>query len=422
MTITNEEIKQFIRENLIYLNGNYQAGADKFNITAERFRHQSRAVRKEMEQNASTKSEPTKEKTSFKQTGDNAELESDGRIRTLEELIATAKVDLTEWDIERHVINKWDVTNSEGTTYENWQVKAWMKKVSKDKQDWSKIEKEVIERLNSHSPIYNPFDRYKNGDHLLVIDPADIHIGKYASKYETGEAYNIEIAKQRLREGIHGIVQKAQGVNIEKILLILGNDWLHIDNPKSTTTSGTFQNSDGMFHDMYLALYEVMVEIMDTLLVEFDIDVEFNPSNHDYMSGWMFCKTLEAHYRLCKNVTFNSGIGHRKYYKYGNNLIATSHGDGCKMQDMPLLMANEAPQMWAETKFRYVYLHHVHHKQVHKFQSGKDYIGVTVEYLRSPSSSDSWHHRNGYVGAKKAIEAFLHSKEDGQIMRLTHYV
>jgi hypothetical protein len=41
--------------------------------------------------------------------------------------------------------------------------------------------------------------------------------------------------------------------------------------------------------------------------------------------------------------------------------------------------------------------------------------------MRSPSSSDSWHHRKGYTGAYKAVEAFVHNKECGQVARLTHY-
>ena len=102
-------------------------------------------------------------------------------------------------------------------------------------------------------------------------------------------------------------------------------------------------------------------------------------------------------------------------------MIGTNHGDGAKMENIPLLMAQEQPQMWANTKYRYCYLHHIHHKQRNQFMNGKDYIGVTIEYLRSPSSSDSWHHRNGYTGNKKAIEGFIHHKEYGQIARLTHY-
>jgi len=81
---------------------------------------------------------------------------------------------------------------------------------------------------------------------------------------------------------------------------------------------------------------------------------------------------------------------------------------------LPLLMAQEFPVEWSQTKHRYVYTHHVHHKM------SKDFIGVTVESLRSPSGTDSWHHRNGYQHAPKAIEGFIHHKEHGQIARLTH--
>ncbi len=84
-------------------------------------------------------------------------------------------------------------------------------------------------------------------------------------------------------------------------------------------------------------------------------------------------------------------------------------------------MAQEKSKDWADTKFRYWYLHHLHHKIKYKWQDAKDYIGVTVEYLRSPSSSDSWHHRKGYCGVPKAVEGFIHEKETGQVARLVHY-
>ena len=51
----------------------------------------------------------------------------------------------------------------------------------------------------------------------------------------------------------------------------------------------------------------------------------------------------------------------------------------------------------------------------------KDFIGVTVEYMRSPSSADSWHYRKGYTGAPLACEGFIHEKKTGQVARLTHY-
>lgn len=280
----------------------------------------------------------------------------------------------------------------------------------------------IQEKITSHAPNYKTFEREKTkNNNLLVIDPADSHFGKLSSSYETGESYNINVAKQRFKEGITGIISKSKGFGINKVLFIIGNDVLHYDTPKRQTTSGTPQDTDVMFYDMFNAALESHVEIIESLITEYDVDIIFCPSNHDYQSGWMFAQTLSAWFRNAKNVNIDASISHRKYYQYGQNLISASHGDGAKMTDMPLLMANEAPKLWANTTYRYVYLHHIHHKQRNVFQSSKDYIGVTVEYLRSQSSSDSWHYRNGYVGAKKAVEGFVHSFEHGQIARLTHY-
>jgi len=69
-----------------------------------------------------------------------------------------------------------------------------------------------------------------------------------------------------------------------------------------------------------------------------------------------------------KNVTFDTTIKHRKYYKYGYNLIGTTHGDGAKEQDLVYLMAHESKD-WSTTEYRYWYLHHIHHHKKIKYQS-----------------------------------------------------
>lgn len=285
------------------------------------------------------------------------------------------------------------------------------------------LEQLYLDKLKNHKPNYEGFKFKGNDDnHLLVIDIADAHFGKLSSAYETGDNYNLEIAKKRVYKGVEGILNKAKGFGIDRVLFVIGNDVLHIDSPYAKTTAGTFQNTDGMFYDMFNVAFDVYVNIIESLAVSFYVDVVFNPSNHDYMLGWTFSQKLQAWFKDVKHITFNCDMSHRKYYQYGVNLIGTTHGDGARMENLPLLMAQESPKLWSETKYRYCYLHHIHHKQVNKFQSGKDYIGVTVEYLRSPSSSDSWHHRNGFTGNKKAIEGFIHHKEYGQIARITHYV
>lgn len=49
-------------------------------------------------------------------------------LRTLEDALKFCKVDLTVWEVERHLFNSWDVTNAGGVTHTNYQVKIWFVK------------------------------------------------------------------------------------------------------------------------------------------------------------------------------------------------------------------------------------------------------------------------------------------------------
>jgi hypothetical protein len=280
---------------------------------------------------------------------------------------------------------------------------------------------EFITALKGHSPDYKTINRVKSKDpHLLVVDIADLHIGKLGAESQNSTSYNVDIAIQRATEGVQGILDKTIGFDIDKILFVVGNDVLHTDNSFGTTTRGTKQDTDGMWFDNYKRARALYVGIIEMLLNVADVHIVHNPSNHDYVTGFMLADSLFAWFRNSENVTFDITNAHRKYFQYGMNLIGTSHGDGAKMDEMPLLMANEAKVMWAETEHRYIYLHHIHHKQDYRFAKGRDYNGVNVEYLRSPSSADDYHHKQGYTHAPKAIEGFVHHKEFGQVARVTH--
>ena len=280
--------------------------------------------------------------------------------------------------------------------------------------------KSIEDLISNYSPSYPHIDYPKREDgHLLIINPADVHIGKYADALETGEDYNIEIAKERVREGVKGILRNAEGFPIEKILFCIGNDILHTDNTMGSTTRLTPQDTDGKWFRHFTEALELYVEIVEMLIQIAPVDCVHSMSNHDYMSGFHLAHALKSWYRNTDSVYVDADPKHRKYYSWKNSLIGLTHGDGAKLNNLPLHMAQEEPKMWAETKYRYWYLHHLHHKQRYKFMSSFDNIGVTVEFLRSPSGSDSWHYQKGYTGSIKAVEGFIHNKY-GQIAHLTH--
>lgn len=288
--------------------------------------------------------------------------------------------------------------------------------------NYEQIRTEMISEMKKLSPKVDKYKRKNNKDpHCLVLDIADLHIGKLATKDGSNDNYNVDVAIDRAIKGSIQLIDKSEPYNIDKIFFIIGNDVLHIDNAKTrTTTSGTPQDTDGMWYDNFKIARGVYCHIINMLSTIADVEVIHCPSNHDYMTGFMLADAVHCYFHNNKNITFNVDNNHRKYTKYGKNMLMFSHGDGCKIDQIPYLSAHESSQIWYETKYRYGYLHHIHHKDYFKFRSGKDYIGMTVEYLRSPSGTDRWHADNGYTGAKVALEAFIHHPENGQVCRLTH--
>ena len=309
----------------------------------------------------------------------------------------------------------WKKTKEESIFVKNPLYKEQLEK------DFEVLKSDLIKEIKKYSPSYPKIKREKtNEGHLLVIDIADLHINKYASAELTGAEYNSKIAVERALEGTRGLLQKSIGFNIDRILFVIGNDVLNTDNLTKGTTKNTPQDTDVSWFEAFKIAKECYVKCIELCLGVADVDVVHCPSNHDQMSGCFLAETLATHFRLSENITFNTSPAYRKYYQYYNNLIELEHGDKGKVANLPLVIAQSVPKMWAETKFRYGYLHHVHHSDKTQYQSSKDYIGINITYLRSPSSADIWHSDNSYLNMV-AVEGFIHSKDNGRVSHLTHY-
>ena len=280
-----------------------------------------------------------------------------------------------------------------------------------------------------------------DGECLLVIDLADVHVGKLCVETETGYTYSREVAVQRMVEGTRELIRKASGMGVGRILFVLGNDILHVDNSKSTTTSGTNQDTHGTIHQLYRDAFAGYVKCIELARLTAPVDLIFCPSNHDWLTGWCLAREVGAWFRNAPDVTatdYNLSEKHRKYYRFESNLIGITHGDGAKEADLYPLMMTEARPHIADCSHRYWYVHHLHHKirkqaGVLSHKREKDHIGMTmmhsargsmegdnvqIEYVRSMSPPDGWHDRNGYVN-RQAVECFVHHPYDGQDGRFT---
>lgn len=241
---------------------------------------------------------------------------------------------------------------------------------------------------------------------LLEVPIVDLHVGKLGWAPEVGESYDYKIARKRFESTVDDVFARAENINIEKILLPIGNDYFHYDNIEVTTTAGTQQDTDTRWQQLYSIGYEMLVRAIDKFELLAPVEVIHVPGNHDWMTSWQAMKYLWAWYHDNDRVHVNTDPKSRKYFEYGKNLIGYTHGDKEKKRLFGNMQV-EAPQAWGRTKYREWHTGHLHSEQV------KEEHGVIVRTLSSITGPDSWHFTNGYIGALAKHQTFLWHKEKG---------
>ena len=350
------------------------------------------------------------EKATFEEKKDTATAESkSANIRTLDDLVKVCNIDLDVWEIERYIVNKWEVAakGNDGVMNHSplYQVKAWLKKKEVTKA------KEVIKLFKSElNNIARPVvKRNSSGKHIYEISIPDLHLSKLCWGKETGyEDYDIKIASNLFKEAMHYLISKVDLHTIDKVVLPIGNDFFNSEGLSGMTTKGTRQDDDSRWPKSFQVGCNLIAEVVDELSEKVNVDIIIVPGNHDFERCFYLGEFLSAWYRNNEAVVIDNSPTSRKYISFGKNLILFTHGNEEKAANLPLLMATENPK-FSECKFRTAHLGHFHGTEM------KEYNGVKVRILPSLCAPDAWHSNKGYVGNIRSATAFLYDEDRGEV-------
>lgn len=368
---------------------------------------------------------PGKAKETLDVKGDTATFEAvlNKRVQSLDDLVKVAKIDLKEWEVKEWICNKWEVAakvdNSNLKVQDLWQVKAWLKK-NKPAIDLKELKEKLLKEIKSNAPVYKKI-KYKAFDDpvLMEVNLFDFHFGKLTWGKETGDNYDLKIAKKLFADCVEKIIMYAEMFRVERILFPIGNDFFNVNSGNQTTYSGTPQSEDDRWKKTFVEGWKLLQRSIDTLTQYAPVDILVVPGNHDLESTFYMGEVLAAYYNNNPNVKVDNSPPLRKYYRYGDNLIGFAHGKDEKIQDLPMIMANERSIDFGITKYREWHLGDKHHKKEIKWIATEEIKGVTVRILRSLSTTDQWHYQKGYVGNIRAGEAFIWHKKKGLICNLS---
>lgn len=347
-------------------------------------------------------------------------------ITSLEQALKFFDVDTEQYEVEKYLINSWDVTSKQGKRT-NYQVKVWLKKRSAEELTVEDITNEYIEAVKD---AINGWDlrttppKKSDSNNLFVPCIFDLHLGKLAWGEETGEDYDYKIAVKRFKTAIEDLIAKAEGYTVERVLFPVGNDIYNSDKAKPfpQTTNGTPQMDDLRWQKLFRTGVEIITWAVGRLCTIAPVDVVTVFSNHDHERVFYLGETLSAVFEGNQYVTVDNTPRVRKYYRWGQTLIGLAHGHNEKPQDLPLTMAQEAKDSWNKTFYREWLLGHLHHGKKLQTETAKDYRGVIVTYLTSPSASDAWHFERNFVGAIKGAEAYIYNKDEGKVGVVIHNI
>lgn len=194
------------------------------------------------------------------------------------------------------------------------------------------------------------------------------------------------------------------------VLFIIGQDMLHNDNFRGTTTKGTVIDKVDMHRawDDALRFYDPLIN--KALSRSDHVHIMYSKGNHDETMSWCFVQMLKSRY---PDASFDDQFKERKAHMLGRNFIGVNHGDKQNEKELTENFVVEFPLEFSSATNREVYVGHKHAEWV------LDRGGVLLRRMPTRNLIDGYHDDNGYTKAHKRFQVLEYSETQTECI---HYV
>lgn len=291
-------------------------------------------------------------------------------------------------------------------------VRAQWVKTTTDQQAQQEAIEAAVLAMSSQLPRVAP--RKASGvwstDLLTAYPIGDPHIGMYSWAAETGEDWDLELARNVHCRAMDALVQAAPAT--EQAIIVNLGDALHYDSMEAKTPrSGHMLDADGRYAKVIdVAVMTIRQCIESALTKHKSVHVVNVRGNHDETGAMWLARLLAIAYEREPRVTVDVTPSVFNYYRWGKVLIGMHHGHSCKPEKLPGVMAADRASDWGECSWRYWWQGHIHH------ESKKEYPGVSVESFNTLAAKDAYANDGGWRSGRTMQAIVLH-REHGEVAR-----
>jgi len=287
----------------------------------------------------------------------------------------------------------------------------WVKS-REDKQNAEQIKEAFLDAFRDDIPRIEPASLPHPTDEqfLNVYVYGDPHIGMRSWAEETGQDHDLNTAEALFTACHNDLVARAPSATT-CILLNLG-DYFHADDSSNMTArSGHSLDVDGRYAKVRKVGFRILRSMIQMCLQKHEQVIVWNLiGNHDDHSAIDLSLWLQVAYELEPRVHIETSASKFYYRQFGSVMLAATHGDTVKPEQMAQVMACDQAVMWGQCTHRYAHLGHVHHKSL------KDLPGVAVETHRILQPNDLWAHNAGYRSQRDA-QCITYHRAHGEYAR-----
>lgn len=292
------------------------------------------------------------------------------------------------------------------------QAAQWVKVDADKKLQGELLMQSLVAALESYKGCSEKYNAPKVCDsELLAVYPfGDPHIGMYSWATETGADFDCDIAERSMIGAVDYLCDASPPAGTAIVLSV--GDTFHCDNKDNKSLNhGHSFDIDTRWSRVLEIGVKIMIRCIDRALQKHKkVIFKAMKGNHDWHGADALGIALKLFYANNQRVTVDTGPAYYWYHKHGEVLIGATHGNTCKPELLPAVMADDVHEWWGQTKHRYWYTGHVHNHQV------KEFRGVTFESFRTLAARDAWHAEKGYKSGRD-MYAIIHDSRHGEIYR-----
>lgn len=288
----------------------------------------------------------------------------------------------------------------------------WVKSALDDEKRIEFVKQAIVALTEDIKGAAKPIPQptVKRDDLLCVYPLGDPHIGMHAWGKETGDDFDLTIAKRLTMSAVDRLVESAPPSDTA-LLLPLGDVFHANDQTNATPAHKHPLDVDGRFVKVLHVGIQTFRYAVERLLEKHQkVVVRFVSGNHDPQAIWALAFTIAAFFDNEPRVEVDLSPSAHWYYRFGKVLIGATHGDKSKSNQLMGVMAADRPEDWGQTKHRHWLCGHVHHSSV------QEYPGCTVETFRTLAAADSYAAGYGYR-AGRDMRCLVYHIEHGEIER-----